>query len=304
MLDVRRMRVLREVAAHGTIAAAAAALDLTPSAVSQQVAALERETGVALVDRGPSSMVLTEAGRALVQHTETVLAQLAEAEAELSAIDGLRSGRVRLGSFASATGLAARALRKFRERYPAVQVTVVERETTHSLAQLRRGELDLALVYSYDYSPLDGVPAIEIRDLMRDPALIALPRAHPLAGQTAVSLRELADERWITEGPGSSCQRLIEGACRKAGFVPHLEVAGSSDYGVVQTLVAAGMGVAFVPRLARQDQDGVAFASPRVPVGRTIAVACRVGGRRSPAVATMLDLLVETASDVAGGELR
>lgn len=299
MLDVRRMRVLREVAAHGTIAAAAAALDLTPSAVSQQVAALERETGVALVDRGPSSVVLTEAGRALVQHTETVLAQLAEAEAELSAIDGLRSGRVRLGSFASATGLVARALHSFRARHPAVEVSVVEREATHSLAQLRRGEIDIAIVYSYDYSPPDGIQGIETRELMRDPALVALPRAHPFAGQTTIHLRELADERWITEGAGSTCQRLIEGACRQAGFEPRLEVAGSSDYGVVQALVAGGMGVAFVPRLARQDQAGIAFASPTTPVGRTIAAACRVGGRRSPAVATMIDILADTAGDVS-----
>ena len=117
-----------------------------------------------------------------------VLAQLAEAEAELCAIDGLQSGRVRLGWFASATGLAGRALRRFRERYPAVQVTVVEREATDSLAQLQRGDLDLALVYSYDCSPLNGVQAVEIRDLMRDPALVALPRAHPLAGKTAIPL--------------------------------------------------------------------------------------------------------------------
>jgi DNA-binding transcriptional LysR family regulator len=296
MLDVRRMRVLREVAAHGTIAGAATALDFTPSAISQQVAALEHETGVALVDRGPSSVVLTEAGRTLVAHADTVLAELAAAEAELRAIGGLRSGRLHLGSFASVTELTGRALRTFRSRYPDVELTVTECEASRSLARLRRGELDVALVYIYDHATLNGGQAIEIHELMRDPILIALPRTHPLAGRVSLPLRELAGERWITEGQGAFCQQLIQGACRRAGFEPELEFAGSDDYGIVQALVAAEIGVAFVPQLAQQPDAGVAFVPPAERIGRTIAVACRAGGRRSPAVATMIDILAEAAT--------
>jgi DNA-binding transcriptional LysR family regulator len=296
MLDVRRMRVLREVAVHGTIAGAATALDFTPSAVSQHVAALERETGVALVDRGPSSVVLTDAGRALVQHAETVLAQLADAEAELRAIEGLSSGRLRVGSFASVTDLTVRALGRFRSRHPQIDLTLNECEAHESVARLRGGQLDVAVVYSYDHAPLDAGQAIELHALLRDPLLVAVPRAHPLAGRDRVPLQRLAGEDWISEGSGTSCHRVIDGACHAAGFEPRLTFAGSSDYRIIQGLVAAGMGVAFIPELARQPRTGVALARLREPPGRTIATACRAGGRRSPAVAAMLDTLADTAA--------
>jgi DNA-binding transcriptional LysR family regulator len=296
MLDVQRMRALREVAAHGTIAAAATALDFTPSAVSQQIAALERETGVALVDRGPSSVVLTQAGRTLVAHAEIVLAQLAAADDELHAIAELRSGRLRLGSFASVTDLTSRALHTFRTSYPDVELTVIECQATESLERLHRGELDIALVYIYDYAPLDAGQAIEIRDLMRDPAHIAVPRTHPLAGRTEVPLRELAGERWLAEGRGTVCQRLVQGACRNAGFEPEIKLFGSNDYRIVQALVAAEIGVAFIPRLAQQPDPRLAFLTPKDAIGRTIAAAHRAGGRRSRAVATMIDILEQNAT--------
>jgi DNA-binding transcriptional LysR family regulator len=296
MLDVRRMRVLRELAAHGTITATAAALDFTPSAVSQQIAALERETGVALVDRGPSSVVLTPAGHALVEHAEIVLAQLVAAEGELSAIAELRGGRLRLGSFASVTELTSRALHRFRARYPDVELTVTECEATDSLKRLHRDELDIALVYIYDYAPLDAIQAIEIRDLMRDPVHVAIPRTHPLAQRTDVTVRELAEERWIAEGRGSVCQRLVQGACRNAGFEPEIKLTGSNDYRIVQALVAAEIGIALIPRLAQQPDARLAFLTPQDPVGRTIAAAHRAAGNRSRAVAAMLDILEQAAS--------
>jgi DNA-binding transcriptional LysR family regulator len=295
MLDVRRMRLLREVATRGTIAAAAEALDFTPSAVSQQIAALEREAGIALVDRGPSSVVLTDAGRTLVAHADSVLAQLADAEAELRAIGGLRSGHLRLGSFASVTELTSRALARFRAHHPGVELTVSECEARESLELLRRGELDVALVYVYDHSPLVAGRALETRDLMRDPVVVAVPRTHPLAGRDGVPLRELADERWLTEGSTSECHRLVEGAFRGLGGIPATVSMGSNDYRLAQALVAAGLGVAFIPELARQPDAGVAYVTPEEPIGRTIAVACRAGGRRSPAVATMIEILVEAA---------
>jgi DNA-binding transcriptional LysR family regulator len=296
MLDVRRMRVLREVAVQGTIAGAAAALDFTPSAVSQQLAALEREAGVALVDRGPSSVVLTEAGRTLVDHAEVVLAQLAQAEADLRSIGGLRSGRLCVGSFSSVAELTSRALHSFHMRYPDVELTVTESDAQDSLARTQRGELDVALVYIYDYAPLDGIQALEIRELMRDPVAVAVPGTHPLAGRSSVSLTELTGERWIVESPGSVCERLVRGACRKAGFEPKVQLACTTDYRISQALVAAKIGVAFIPRLAQQPHPGVAYLTPEDPVGRTIAVAYRAGGRRSRAVTTMIDIIQETAA--------
>jgi DNA-binding transcriptional LysR family regulator len=296
MLDVRRMRVLREVAARGSIAAAAAALDFTPSAVSQQIAALEREAGIALVDRGPRSVVLTSAGEALVEHTDVVLAGLAAAEAELRAIAGLRGGRVRLGLFATATALVAPALRDFRVSHPHVGLTLTEVEPQTSLALLERGELDAAILFAYDFAPLEARRAVEICEIMRDPVLVALPSAHALAGRPRIALHELEAERWIMEGPGTVCHRLTHWACQRAGFQPHIELVASDNYRIVQALVAAGIGVAFVPELACEPSPHLAFAQSDPSITRIIKFACRAGGRRSQAVAAMLDVLAQTAA--------
>src|ERR671927_1249326 len=148
MLDVRRLRVLRAVAQHGSFSAAAEALSYTQSAISQQIAALERETGTLLVQRNARGVRLTEAGEALVRHAEAVLARLAEAEAELEAIAGLRGGRLRLAAFESAgSTLMPLAIAAFRERHPAVELSMTMLEPEDSLPQLRAGELDLALTF-------------------------------------------------------------------------------------------------------------------------------------------------------------
>src|ERR671929_538128 len=148
MLDVRRMRVLREVALQGSFSAAAEALSFTQSAVSQQIAALEREAGTVLVERSARGVRLTEAGEAVVRHTEAILARLAEAEAELEAIAGLRGGRLRLAAFESAgSTLMPLAIAAFRERHPAVELSMTLAEPEDSLPQLRAGELDIALTF-------------------------------------------------------------------------------------------------------------------------------------------------------------
>src|SRR4051794_9451049 len=147
MLDVRRLRVLREVAARGSFSAAADALHFTQSAVSQQIAALEREAGMPLVERNARGVRLTEAGEALVRHTDVILARLADAEAELEAIAGLRGGRVRLASFPSAGAtIAPRAIASFRERHPDVDVSLVMAEPQEGIEKLRAGEVDIALL--------------------------------------------------------------------------------------------------------------------------------------------------------------
>lgn len=155
MLDVRRMKVLREVAARGSFSAAAAALSFTQSAVSQQVAALEREAGTTLLDRGSRGVRLTEAGRALVSHADAILARIEDAEEELAALAGLRGGRLRIASFQSAGAtLVPRAVKAFHDRHPAVELGMVEAEPEEAQARLRSGDIDLALVY--DFEPLSG----------------------------------------------------------------------------------------------------------------------------------------------------
>src|SRR5215210_7759972 len=156
MLDVRRMKVLREVAVHGSFSAAAAALNFTQSAISQHVAALERESGTRLVERGSRGVRLTEAGRALVTHAE-----------ELAAIAGLRGGRLRLACFQSAGAtLVPRAVASFHERHPAVELGMVEAEPEHASALLRRGEIDLALVYDFEAIPGMLDPELELTHLI------------------------------------------------------------------------------------------------------------------------------------------
>src|SRR5215207_5577979 len=186
MLDVRRMRVLREVAERGSIAAAAQALSFTPSAVSQQIATLEREAGVALVERGPRSIRLTQAGRALVEHTDGILASLEAAEADIQAIAGVRGGMLRLASFPTAYAtIMPAAIGEFRARHPEVELTLTEADPLMSIARLKSGELDLALLYEYDYVPLPEDDSVERFALADDPIRVLLPNGHRHARRRA-----------------------------------------------------------------------------------------------------------------------
>ena len=189
MLDVRRMRVLREVAAQGSFSAAAEALSFTQSAVSQHVAALERETGTQLVERGARGVRLTEAGRLLVSHADAILARIESAEDELAALAGLRGGRLRLISFQSGGAtLAPRAVASFRERHPGVELSMIEAEPEESARRLRTGDADLALVYDYPAVP-DMLPAeLELVHLVDDPYEVLLPAGHALAERRRLSL--------------------------------------------------------------------------------------------------------------------
>jgi len=297
MLDVRRMRVLKSVAEEGSIAAAAQALSFTPSAVSQQIATLEREAGVSLVERGPRSIRLTDAGRALVEHTEGILASLEAAEAEIQAIAGVRGGILRLASFPTAYAtIMPAAIAEFRSRHPAVELTLTEADPLMSLARVKSGELDLALLYEYDYVPLPEEDALERDILTDDPIRILLPRGHRETRRRAVSLDTLAEERWITSTARSSCHEFVSRACRAAGFEPSIGFE-SDDHGVWQGLVAAGVGVALAPDLALEHLHPGVEARPVAlqPLKRRIYTAYRAGGR-SPAIDAMLEVLRETVT--------
>src|SRR3954467_15666000 len=182
MLDVRRMRVLREVARCGSFSAAAEALSFTQSAVSQQIAALERETGATLVERSVRGIRLTDAGRALVRHTDAILGRLAEAEAELEAIAGLRGGRLRMASFEPAGApLMPLAIATFRERHPAVELSLSLAEPDDSVPKLKSGELEIVLALDPQRPPRPRPGPARGRgrlDRTRPPARRpALPRA-------------------------------------------------------------------------------------------------------------------------------
>src|SRR2546423_4470196 len=167
MLDVRRMRVLREVARQGSFSAAADALSYTQSAVSQQIAALEQEAGAKLLERGPRGVRLTDSGRALVEHSEAIFARLAAAEAELDDIAGMRAGRLRLASFSSAGAtLAPLAVGTFRQRHPEVRMELIEADQDESVPRLRAGELELALVFEPHMMPATAFDGTELAHLL------------------------------------------------------------------------------------------------------------------------------------------
>jgi DNA-binding transcriptional LysR family regulator len=303
MLDVRRMRVLREVAERGSIAAAAQALAFTPSAVSQQVATLEREAGVALVERGPRSIRLTDAGRALVEHTDGILASLEAAEAHIQAIAGVRGGILRLASFPTAYAtIMPAAIGEFRARHPGVELALTEADPLMSIARVKSGELDLALLYEYDYVPLPEDDSVERVALVDDPIRVLLPMGHRVARRRAVPLDALAEEHWVTSTARSSCHEFVARSCRAAGFEPDIGFE-SDDHGVWQGLVAAGVGVALAPDLALENLHPGVVARPVAlhPLKRRIYTAYRAGGR-SPAIDAMLDVLRETVAARAAPE--
>src|SRR3712207_6799476 len=196
MLDVKRLRVLREVAARGSFSAAAESLAYTQSAVSQQIAALEREAGTTLVQRSARGVRLTEAGEAVVPHTEAIMGRLAEAESELEAIAGLRGGRLRMAAFESAgSRLMPLAIAAFREKHPAVELSMSLSEPEDCVPLLRSGDLDLGIVFeSAVKQAADGIDRVH---LLEDPMYLVLPRDHPLAGRRRVRLADLAGEAWI-----------------------------------------------------------------------------------------------------------
>jgi molybdate transport repressor ModE-like protein len=296
MLDVKRMKVLREVAAESSFSAAAQKLGYTQSAVSQQIAALEREAGTMLIERNPRGIRLTDAGEALVRHADKILARLAEAEAELEAIAGLRGGRLRLGSFPTAGAtLMPRAIAEFSKRHPAVELSLAEAEPDESLPRLKAGELDLILI---DDSPLAEDEEVDFVHLLDDPLHVALPADHALASRRRLRFQDLAAEPWIQGTQGCACQRQLHHACAGAGFEPRVAYE-SDDFQVVQGLVAAGVGVALIPGLAlvSERSDVVIRSIGAKPPVRKIMAATLANDYRSPAVTEMLALLKTIAAD-------
>jgi DNA-binding transcriptional LysR family regulator len=296
MLDVRRMRVLREVALQGSFSAAAEALSFTQSAVSQQIAALEREAGTTLVQRSARGVRLTEAGEAVVRHTEAIMARLAEAEAELEAIAGLRGGRLRMAAFESAGAtLMPLAIAAFRAQHPAVELSMSLSEPEDCIPQLRSGELDLAIVF--DSAVKHAGDGIHRLHLIEDPMYLVLPREHPLANRRRVRLADLAGEAWIGGQADCECNRLMSRACATAGYEPRIAFE-TDDYTAMQGFVAAGVGVSLMAELGLtsvRDDIVVRDLGRETPV-RQIYAATLEDGYRSPATQAMLEILRDVAS--------
>jgi DNA-binding transcriptional LysR family regulator len=307
MLDSRRLRVLCEVARHGSFSAAATALGYTQPAISRQIATLEAEVGVTLLRRVPAGAVLTDAGRLLVARAETILARLEDAETELRALSGLAGGTLRLATFASAAAsVVPVAVARFRERYPAVELEIEMADPEESLPGLRAGRHDLALTHDAMTGLADGAQGVELVPLFEDPMYVAMPDAHRLAGASALALADFADEPWML-ATTDSCPdaRLFLRSCHAAGFEPRIAFQ-NDDYSAILGFVAAGVGVALIPdmvsRGAREDVTirRLEPPPPPRPIGAVLPT-----GYRSPAAVAMLGVLQEVGEEwVTGRGLR
>jgi DNA-binding transcriptional LysR family regulator len=300
MLDVRRLRVLHAVAGYGSVTAAAAALGYSAPAVSQQLAALEREVGMILTERAGRGVSLTPAALILVAHTDALLARLEAAEADLAALRDQVAGRVALAAFPSAAAsLVPAAWAALADSAPQVRLDLTEMEPEESLPAVLRGETDVAVAHEYDLLPRPLDSLFERRDLLADPVSLAVPAGHPLAGQPAIALADLADQPFLAPREATSCGEMIRRACARAGFAPRV-TARATDFGVLLALVAAGAGVTLVPALAaRQLPPGVCLVPPAEPVTRQVFTVSRRGGDRKPAVRVVLDALSAAALPAA-----
>jgi DNA-binding transcriptional LysR family regulator len=297
MLHPGRLRVLTEVVSHGSFSGAADALSYTQSAVSQAIARLEAETGATLVVRDRAGVRPTAAGATLLEHAESILASIEAAQADLDALLGLRAGRLRMASFPSAGAtLMPQAIATFRERHPDIALSLAEGEPDEIAPRLRSGEIDLALLFEF---PGEGDPltaGLRTMVLLDDPLQVAVPQAHRLAAKPALSLSDLRAEAWVQTSAASPCARHVVRLCLAAGYEPRVAFE-SDDYETVQGLVAAGVGVALIPRLAlTRVRPGLVVRelAPTSPT-RTVLAATPPGAAAAPAARTMMLVLGEIA---------
>lgn len=277
--------MLRALADHGTVTAAGRALHLTPSAVSQQLAALEAETGLELLRRRGRRVSLTAAGELLVGHANAVAAELERAKASLASFAEGAAGQVKIAGFASAISqVVAPAIASLRRTAPELTIVVRDVEGHASLPLLLDGEIDLAI--TEDYRP-DDVRMTRF-PLYAEPFDVVVPADHRLAERTTIDLRDLADEDWVAPLPGNPCRDVVTVA------VPHARIVHTSDdFRAVVALVAAGAGVALVPRNALADVPGAIVVPVRgTPPLRRVYAACRQGSEGHPLIKAVVDALV------------
>ncbi len=297
LLDVGRLRLLSEVEVRGSIAAAARAVGLTSSAVSQQLSILEREAGTTLLDRSPRGVLLTGAGRALVARARAILGLLEEARSDLDRLTGELAGHVRISTVASAAAaLVSAAASRLTAAHAELSLTVTVAEPAVSIGQLLDGDCDVALVDVYDGVPVPFPDYLVVTELTTEP-LVVVTAPGSFAGKAKLSLRTLAEESWVMPPLTAACGQAVRFACRAEGFEPQVRWE-TDDMLLLVRAVAAGHGVAVLPRLAVA--DGVADVLVRplsLPsMGRRLLALTRTSSQERPVVRAVLTELVQTAS--------
>ncbi|MDV6262482.1 LysR family transcriptional regulator [Rhodococcoides yunnanense] len=286
-MNVERLRILAELADRGTVAAVAEALSMTPSAVSQQLKLLAREAGVTLLEPDGRRLRLTDAGRALVLRTDDVLAALARAAAEMDRYRASPQGRVRVALFPSGAALLLPGVLT-RLAGSDVDIDARDEDLPASSVPELLADYDVVLTHRDDRAPSTAGPRIEVTTLMREPIDLVLPPDHALAQHETVDLRELTDERWISVRGGFPVDDVLLSVAAVTGVEPRV-AQRINDFRVTETLVAAGHGVALMPRYAVVHPGLVRRELSGVRAGRSYELATRPGARRLPAIAAVLD---------------
>ncbi|WP_062377870.1 LysR family transcriptional regulator [Demequina pelophila] len=292
MLDLTRLATLREFGMRGTVAATAQALGYSPSAVSQQLAALEREAGVPLTARSGRGLVLTPAGQRLVARAHDLLATMELAQDELTSAGGKPSGTVRVAVFQSALlTLLPAALDELRTAHPRLRVLAVQSEPAAALADAWARDSDLVVAEEYPHHSAPHHPGIVRRPLLRDRLLLAVA-----PGAAASSLPALSQAQWIMEPAGTASRHFAEQACRTAGFEPDVRFE-TPDLQAHVAMIRGGLAVGFLPSLMA-DLAGPDLSTLPLPGDphRTVFTATRESSRLDPAVAAVRDALERTAS--------
>jgi DNA-binding transcriptional LysR family regulator len=284
VLNPQHLRTLVEVVRTGSFAEAARRLGYTPSAVSQQIAGLERAIALPLFEREAHSVRATPAAEQLAERAQDVLASFGALDDEIETISAGRIGRLRLGSFPTASAkVLPRGLAAFVAEFPAVEIRLDEGEPDELLPALQGGDLDLALVYRYDLVPRRWPERLVETELLHEDLLLLLPAGHALATRPRIGLADLADETWIASREGSAGSTCLVRACSAAGFTPRVAFR-SNDYDVVAGLVVAGLGIALVPTLGHDEaRPGViarTLTSPRLK--RHVSALHRAAGASVP----------------------
>ena len=285
MLDIPRLRALHAVHIHGSVTAAAAALGYTPSAISQQISKLEQETRTTLLERRSRGVDLTDAARRLVATAERLLALVEEAEVALEEQRGVPYGRLTVAAFPTAArGLLPGVLAELLARYPDLDVRLLEEDPHTSVDLVTRGTVDLAIAHDWDIAPMPASNGLERVVIGGDHCDVLLPAAHPLAVHSSLTRADLSDARWICQPTGSVCHDWLVKTLRASGSEPDIAYH-VAEYQTQLALVAAGLGIALVPRLGRGRVPEEVVVRPLTPAPvRGLFALWRKGAARRPAI--------------------
>ncbi|WP_256642551.1 LysR family transcriptional regulator [Streptomyces murinus] len=299
MLNLERLRTLDALARHGSVSAAADALHVTTSAVSQQLGKLEREIDQQLLAKNGRGVRLTDAGRLLSEHAARILSQVELAESDLEAHRGQVVGELRLSAFPTAArGLFPVALRALRAEHPGLRVRSSELEPEQGIAAVVRGDLDLAVVLDWYNKPMPVPDGLVKAPLLDDPAEVAMPAGHRLAGREEVDLAEFAEDEWITWGEGEFCHEWLMFTLRSKGVEPIVGHRAGETHTQLQ-LVSAGLGVCIAPLLGRHPvPDGVVLVPLTQRVRRHVYVIWRADADRRPSIRAAVEALRTAAQQV------